>query len=329
VTADVLGDFLAGSVRTATPLALAALGETLVERAGVINIGLEGAVIAGALAALAGSVAGAGALGVGAGFAAAALAGVAVAALFALFAVTLRADQIITGTAVTMFALGLTGALYRTAYGAAGAALRAPTAATWAVPGLSRLPIVGGAFFAQPLVTYFVYAAVPALWWWLYRTHAGLALRAVGENPAAAVAAGISPAATRWGAVLVGGALGGLCGGTLVLAQVGTFAEGMSAGRGFIAIAVVALGRWHPVGVALAALLFGAASALQFLFQSMGWAVPYQIFLALPYVLTLLALAAWRRSVAAGGGGGGGGAAPAALGRAGDDDAPSAGEAAA
>lgn len=296
-----LAAFLEGSVRTATPLALAALGETLVERAGVINIGLEGAVIAGAFGALVG----AGTLGVGAGFAAAALAGVAATALFALFAVSLRADQIITGTAVTLFALGLTGALYRALYGAGGAALSVPTLAPWAVPGLARIPILGGAFFAQPAVTYLVYLAAPALWWWLYRTHAGLALRAVGENPAAAAAAGISPHRVRWQALLVGGALGGLAGGSLVLAQVGTFAEGMSAGRGFIAIAVVALGRWHPLGVALAALLFGAASALQFLFQAMGWDVPYQLFLALPYMLTLLALA----------GAAGRAAAPAALGR--------------
>ncbi|HET7458915.1 MAG TPA: ABC transporter permease [Gemmatimonadaceae bacterium] len=281
-----LGAFLEGTVRTATPLALAALGETVVERAGVINIGLEGAVIAGALAAVVGAAG-----GVGVGFAAAALAGVAVAALVALFVVTLRADQIITGTAVTLFSLGLTGAVYRTAYGASGAALAVPTAAAWPVPVLSRIPVVGTALFAQPLATYLVYAAVPALWWWLYRTHGGLALRAVGENPAAAVAAGISPSSVRWGALLFGGAFGGLCGGTLVLAQVGTFAEGMSAGRGFIAIAVVALGRWHPVGAALAALLFGAASALQYLFQAMGWSVPYQIFLALPYLVTLAALA--------------------------------------
>jgi simple sugar transport system permease protein len=296
-----LASFLEGSVRTATPLALAALGETLAERAGVINIGLEGAVIGGAFGALVG----AGALGLGAGFAAAALAGAAAAALFALFAVSLRADQIITGTAVTLFSLGLTGALYRALYGAGGAALSVPTLAPWAVPGLSRIPVVGGALFAQPAVTYLVYLATPLLWWWLYRTHAGLALRAVGENPAAAVAAGISPRRVRWWALLVAGALGGLAGGSLVLAQVGTFAEGMSAGRGFIAIAVVALGRWHPLGVALAALLFGAASALQFLFQAMGWDVPYQLFLALPYLLTLLALA----------GAAGRSAAPAALGR--------------
>jgi simple sugar transport system permease protein len=127
--------------------------------------------------------------------------------------------------------------------------------------------------------------------WWLSRTHAGLSLRAVGENPAAAIAAGISPDRVRWLALLFGGALGGLSGGTLVIAQVGTFAEGMSAGRGFIAIAIVALGRWSPVGVAIAALLFGAASALQFVFQSLGWTLPYQLFLALPYVLTLSALA--------------------------------------
>ena len=296
-----LAAFLEGTVRTATPLALAALGETVVERAGVINIGLEGVVIAGAFGALVG----ADAAGVGAGFASAALAGVATAALFALFAVSLRADQIITGTAVTLFALGLTGALYRVLYGATGAALTLPTAPAHAVPLLSAIPVIGGALFDQPFVTYLAYGATPLLWWWLYRTHGGLALRAVGENPDAARAAGISPDRVRWRALLVGGAMGGLCGGSLVLAQVGTFAEGMSAGRGFIAIAVVALGRWHPVGVALAALLFGAASALQFLFQAMGWSVPYQLFLALPYLLTLAALA----------GAAGRSPAPAALGR--------------
>ena len=298
---DAVASFLEAAVRTATPLALAALGEVVVERAGVINIGLEGVVIAGAFGALVG----ADAAGVAGGFAAAALAGTATAALFALFAVTLRADQIITGTAVTLFALGLTGALYRTLYGATGAALTLPTAAAWALPGLASLPIVGHALFGQPAVTYLAYVATPALWWWLYRTHGGLSLRAVGENPEAAAAAGVSPQRVRWRALLVGGALGGLGGGSLVLAQVGTFAEGMSAGRGFIAIAVVALGRWHPAGAALAALLFGAASALQFLFQAMGWSVPYQLFLALPYVLTLGALA----------GAAGRAAAPAALGR--------------
>jgi simple sugar transport system permease protein len=162
------------------------------------------------------------------------------------------------------------------------------------IPGLAGLPLVGRALFAQPAVTYLVYALVPLLAWGLARTHAGLALRAVGENPAAAEAAGVPVRRVRFVALLLGGALGGLSGGALVLAQAGTFAEQMSAGRGFIAIAIVALGRWSPGGVALAALLFGAGSALQYLFQAMSWDLPYQAFLALPYLLTLAALAGAR-----------------------------------
>ncbi|MEJ7811986.1 MAG: ABC transporter permease [Gemmatimonadaceae bacterium] len=291
-----VGAFLEAAVRTATPLALAAVGETVVERSGVINIGLEGVILAGAFGALLGGFAPPGAAGAWSGsaalgFATATACGVGTAALFAFVAVRLGADQIITGTAINLLALGATGALYRSLYGAGGAALSVATAGPVVIPGLSTLPLVGRALFAQPVVTYLLYALVPAVWWWMYRTHAGLALRAVGESPEAAIVAGILPRRVRWRAVLVGGALGGLSGGALVLAQAGTFAEGMSAGRGFIAIAIVVLGRWHPVGSALAALLFGAASALQFLFQAMGWAVPYQLPLALPYLLTLAALA--------------------------------------
>jgi general nucleoside transport system permease protein len=284
---DGLGAFLDATIRTATPLALAALGETVVERAGMINIGLEGTIITGAF----GAVVAAGVLGVTGAFAASAAAGVLAAVVLGLFVVTLRADQIVAGTALTLLALGLTGLLYRTAFGTTGVALTIPTAGPIPIPVLSSLPVVGRALFAQPVTTYVVYLTVPCLAWWLARTHAGLSLRAVGENPAAATAAGVSPDRVRWLALLFGGALGGLSGGTLVIAQVGTFAEGMSAGRGFIAIAIVALGRWSPLGVAIAALLFGAASALQFLFQSIGWPVPYQLFLALPYLLTLAALA--------------------------------------
>jgi simple sugar transport system permease protein len=125
----------------------------------------------------------------------------------------------------------------------------------------------------------------------MYRTHAGLAVRAIGDAPDAAETAGVRVNRVRATAVLFGGALGGLAGGTLVLAQAGTFVENMSAGRGFIAIAIVVLGRWNPLGVALASLVFGAASALQFLLQAIGLNAPYQLFLALPYVLTLAALA--------------------------------------
>ncbi len=282
-----LGAFLEATVRTAAPLAFASLGELLVERAGMINIGLEGVILAGAF----GGVVGASAGGVWIGFGSAIMFGTAVAALFGAFAIWLRADQIITGTAITMLALGATGMLYRAVYGATGAALSIATSGPSPVPLLSRTPVIGTAFFAQPPVTYLLYALVPLTWWWLYRTHAGLALRAIGESPEAAAAAGVNVSRMRWAAVLYGGILGGVAGAMLVLAQAGTFAEGMSAGRGFIAIAIVVLGRWRPVGVALAALVFGAASALQFLFQALGLAVPYQVFLALPYVFTLAGLA--------------------------------------
>lgn len=298
---DAVGAFLDATVRTATPLALAALGETVVERGGMINIGLEGTIIAGAF----GAVVAAASLGVTGALITAIAAGILAAVVLGLFIVTLRTDQIVAGTALTLLALGLTGLLYRTTFGTSGVALTIPTAGPIAIPVLSSIPLVGHALFVQPVTTYVVYVTVPTLAWWLSRTHAGLSLRAVGENPAAAIAAGVSPDRYRWLALLFGGALGGLSGGTLVIAQVGTFAEGMSAGRGFIAIAIVALGRWSPVGVAIAALLFGAASALQFVFQSVGWAVPYQLFLALPYVLTLMAL----------GGVAGRHAPPAALGR--------------
>jgi general nucleoside transport system permease protein len=297
--------FLEAAVRTATPLALAALGETVVERSGVINIGLEGAILGGAFGALVGAGVGE---STGVGYLAGAGGGALIAALFALFAIGLRADQIITGTAINLLALGVTGALYRALYGTTGAALSVPTSRPLAVPFLSELPAIGRALFAQPPTTYLLYLAVPLVWWWVYRTLPGLGLRAVGEEPAAARAAGVDAGRVRWLALLFGGMMGGLAGATLVLAQAGTFAEGMSAGRGFIAIAIVVLGRWHPVGMLVAALLFGAATALQYVFQAMGLALPYQLFLAFPYVLTLIALAWGARRL-------GRGAAPAALGR--------------
>lgn len=284
---DALGTFLEGAVRTATPLAFAALGETVVERAGVINIGLEGSIICGAFGGLVASAA----HGTWFAFVIAGLSGTAVALVFAIFVTLLRSNQIITGTAISLFSLGLTGTLYRQLYGPAGAALTISTMQSSALPLLSLIPLLGHAFFSQPPIAYLLYVLIPAIWWWLYRTHAGLALRAVGENPEAAITAGISGLRIQFGAILFGGFMGGLAGGTLVIAQAGTFAEGMSAGRGFIAIAIVVLGRWHPVAVAFAALLFGGANALQYLFQAMGWNVPYQIFLALPYVLTLCGLA--------------------------------------
>ncbi len=283
----VATDVLAAAVGIATPLALAATGETIAERSGVVNLGVEGAMLFGALggaigATVAGPVAG---LGVGI------LAGLLVAALFAAVAIGAGADQIITGTAVTLASVGLTGTIYRQFYGPAGVGLSLPTLSPIPLPVLADTPIVGSALFTHPVTTYLAVGLIPLSWALLFRTRFGLRLRAVGEDPAAARAAGVPVRATRAIAVLIGGACAGLAGATLVLAQVGTFAERMTAGRGFIAIAIVVLGRWNPVGAGLAALLFGLATALQFALQAAGLDVPYQFFLMFPYLLTLLALA--------------------------------------
>lgn len=282
--------FLAATVRTALPLLLAAFGELLVERTGIINVGLEGVILAGSFGALLGGSS----HGLLAGYAVACLAGALVTALFAVFVIYLRADQIITGTAVTLLSIGLTGFLYRALYGQAGIALSLPTSPGVRLPVVAQLPVLGEALFSQPFVTYVGVLSVVLIGFWMRFTYGGLALRAIGEFPEAAVVAGIPVQGYRAAALLTSGVLGGLAGGTLVLAQAGTFVEGMSAGRGFIAIAIVVLGRWNPAGVALAALFFGAAGAAQFLFQSMGWRVPYQLFLVLPYLATLGALAGAR-----------------------------------
>ena len=281
------GGFLAAAVRVATPLLLAATGETVTQRSGVMNLGLEGMMLAGALAATLGATA----AGPWTGVALAILAGMLLAGVFALVTIGARADQVIAGTAITLGAVGLTGTIYRQAYGAAGAGLDLPTLAPIPIPGLSTVPVLGPALFSQPAPTYLGLVAVPLVWWLLFRTRIGLALRATGESAAVARAAGVPTRLVRAVAILIGGGFAGLAGATLVLAQVGTFAEKMTAGRGYVAIALVVLGRWHPVGVAVAALIFGAAMALQFLFQTLGLDTPYQLFLMLPYLLALLALA--------------------------------------
>lgn len=243
--------------------------------------------LAGALAATLGATA----WGPGAGLLCAIAAGMLLASVFALIAVGARADQIITGTAITLAAIGLTGTIYRQAYGTGGAGLTIPTLPSIPIPGLATIPVLGPAFFDQPVTTYLAVAALPLVWWMLFRTRTGLALRATGEAAAMARAAGVSVRLMRSGATIFGGGFAGLAGASLVLAQVGSFAEGMTAGRGYVAIAIVVLGRWHPAGVAVGALFFGAATALQYLFQALGLEAPYQLFLMLPYILTLLALA--------------------------------------
>ena len=282
----LLVGFAAASVRVGTPLGLAAIGEAIAEKSGVINLGVEGAMLAGALGAAIGAMHG----GVASGVVTAAAAGVIVATVFAAVAVGARADQIISGTAVTLGATGLTGLLAQRLL--TGPALSLPTLSSTPLPVINTIPFVGAVFFRQSVLTYACYLLIPMASWLLWRTKFGLQLRASGEAPMAAAAAGVGVARMRTLAVLMGGFCAGLAGAALVLAEVGTFTERMTAGRGFIAIAIVALGRWNPWGVAAAALLFGAATALQYTFQAAGSHVPYQLFLALPYLLALAALGA-------------------------------------
>ena len=284
----VAADVLVAAVGIATPLALAATGETVAERSGVVNLGIEGAMLFGALGgAIGATLAGpAGGLGLGV------LAGVLVAALFAARGRRRRCGpdhHRHGGDAGQRRAHrhDLPAVLWRRpAWGSRSRRLpRVPIPRLSGHPARRRRALLaadhdlpGGRIDSADLVA-------------LFRTRPGLALRAAGEDPVAARAAGVPVRLTRTVAVLVGGAFAGLAGATLVLAQVGTFAERMTAGRGFIAIAIVVLGRWNPVGAALAALLFGLATALQFAFQAAGLRVPYQLFLMFPYLLTLLALA--------------------------------------
>lgn len=277
------------TIALATPLLLAALGELLAERAGVLNIGLEGLVLTGAFAGMLGSYASGSA---SVGMLAAGGAALVLGAVFALWVVTLDVDQVVAGVAINLLALGTTGVLYRALFGNTGSALTVATFAPLAIaPDVALL-----APLRQPAPVYAAFALVPLIWMLLFRTPLGLRLRAAGEAPHAAESVGVNVVTLRWGAVLAGAVLAGTAGGYLSLAYSNTFVEGMSAGRGFIALAIVVFGRWRPLGIVAGALLFGAASAAQFQLQAAGVAVPYHLLLMLPYVLTLLVLAVASRA---------------------------------
>lgn len=258
-----------------TPLILAALGEVVGQRSGVLNIGLEGTMLLGAfLGFLIASKSGLLLLA----FPIAAGIGVLIALISGYFTVKLGADQVVVGTAVNFLALGATGLAFRRIYGQSGQLLSSPD-----MPRLWGLDVV--------VLTALV--LVPTTWWLLFRTKWGLALRACGEYPKAVEAAGFNVSRVRLSALALGGALAGLAGAHLSLGVAGTFAEGMTAGRGFLAIALVTFGRWRPAWVALAALLLGYTQSLQYSLQGkpvFGVQIPSQLWLALPYVLALLVL---------------------------------------
>ncbi len=276
---------LFGAVTLATPLVFAAVGEIIMEKSGVLNIALEGTMLVAALsAALVTYFTASPAAGLAAGVAAAVLFGL----LFALFAVGIQADQIVTGTAMNILALGLTGVLYRSLFGFSGTRLAVAGFQPWPLPFLKDIPVIGTVLFSQNVLVYaaLVLTLLAALA--LKRTRTGLYLQAAGENPQGAEVAGISVYRLRLLAIVTGSALCGLGGVFLVLVEGNTFVEGMTAGRGFIALAIVILARWQPVRALVVALVFGLASALQFQAQAIGIDVPYQLFLALPYILTIL-----------------------------------------
>lgn len=261
----------------ATPLALAALGETVVQKAGVIHIGIEGTMLAGAFFAMLATLAtGSPWVGLGVGV----LVGVTLALLSGAFALTLTVDQVVVGTAVNLLALGLTRTLFAMRFGASGELLSVPKVPSW--QGLDAVMVVA---VLLAVATHGV----------LFRTSWGLALRAAGEYPQAAEAAGFSVLRLRFVALVFGGAMAGLGGAYLSLGIAGSFADNMTAGRGFLAIAMVTFGRWKPVPVLGACLLLGWLDGLQFTFQAKGVQLPFQLFLALPYVAALLVLAGMGR----------------------------------
>ena len=257
----------------AAPTALAAIGESLGQKAGVINIGLEGLMLTAAYFAMLASLAtGSPWLGLGAGVLAAVLLG----AIQSFFTIKLAADQIVVGTAVNLFALGLTETLFRAKFGTTGALITIPT-----VPKLfGDLDVVALSLIA---VTFVVA-------WFLARTNRGLALRATGEYPEAVEAAGFSPQAIKFWSQTATSTLAGLGGAYLAVGVAGSFAPGMTEGRGFVAIALVTFGRWRPGWVLAAALLVGAAESLRYVLQARNLEVPPELLQSLPYVASLLVL---------------------------------------
>jgi len=279
--------WLSASLRLAGPVLLAALGETFAERSGILNVGIEGTILLGALASFLGSYR----TGmIWTSLFLATLTGVVANFFLAWMYVSVRASQVVTGLVFNIFALGLATTVYRLVLSKSAAPESIAVFEPLRVPVISRIPLLGPVIFGQTAPFYLTLLLAVVAQFVLYRTHLGLALRATGENPAAADAAGISVHRMRYLGTLLSGAGAGMAGGYLVLAQVGLFRETIVAGQGFIALAIVIFGRWNPLKAALAALVFGACDALQLSLQIFGNRIPPQLLLALPYIVTILAI---------------------------------------
>lgn len=281
---EMLTNILSATVVAGTPLLLVALGELICERSGVLNLGQEGMMLIGAVAGFIGALA-TGSLGLGVLIGIAA--GVAMALLFALMAVTLAANQYAAGLALTIFGTGLSAFIGAGYVGETVSGFRAV-----AVPVLSDIPFLGEVLFTQDLLVYLSLGLFVAVYVFLRHTRGGLLLRAVGESPGSANANGLPVMLVRYSAVAFGGAMAGLAGAYLSLAYTPMWTEGMSAGRGWIALALVVFATWRPERVLLGAYLFGAASILHLVLQGFGWDVPTELLAMLPYLVTILVLVA-------------------------------------
>lgn len=284
---DFLALLLVAAVTLAGPLLIAALGELISETAGVINIQLEGMMLAGAFSGVAGALL---TQNIWLAFLAAIGGGLAVAALHGIACFWFRANQIVSGITLNILVLGTTTFLLVSAMGA-DVTQSVVRVERIAIPVLADIPVIGQALFNQNIVVYLAMLGVPLTWWMLDRTPFGLALRAAGERPEAAESLGIDVHRVRWAALAICGALAGIAGGLLTLGGLGFFTPGVTAGRGFIALAAVVFGRWRPFGALAAVLLFSVVDAFQIRAQTLGFPVPYQLLVALPYLVTIIALA--------------------------------------
>lgn len=283
-----------------TPLLIAATGELVTERSGVLNLGVEGMMIVGAACGFAGAWL-TGSTFIGALFGI--VAGTMMALIFALMALGLAVNQVAAGLALTILGVGLSGLI-----GAGFVGERITPAGHLSIPGLTDIPLVGRVLFGEDAFVYFSIALVVGVWWFLYRTRAGLILRACGDNHVSAHALGYPVLRIRTFAVMFGGACAGLAGAYLPLAYTPFFVPGMTAGRGWIALALVVFSSWRPGRLVVGAYLFGTVTILQLHAQGWGVGIPSQFMSALPYLATIIVLVLLSRARS------GGSTAPAALG---------------
>ena len=284
---DQLAPLIAASINAGTPLLLAAMGLLINERAGVLNLGAEGMML---VAAIAGFAVGYTTKSPLLGFFAGAICGMLMATLFSWLALILATNQVATGLALSIFGTGLSAFVGQRFV---GLALQSQSAG---IPGLNNIPFIGPAFFNQHWMSYVALLLCAAIAWFLYRTRAGLILRAVGESPESAHALGYSVRGIRFLALLFGGACCGLAGAYLSLVYTPMWVEGLVSGRGWIALALTAFATWRPARVLLGSLLFGGVTILQFYLQGIGVTIPSQILSMLPYVATIVVLAMISRN---------------------------------